>query len=239
MHISYEAGELEDPSFPGKDAAYPGLVLKKKTVDIMDTPDEPLDLRIHFEQGVPISVDTPDGIRVSGTDSPAKLFAYLNHVAGAHGVGRIDLVENRFVGLKSRGCYETPAGTVLHTALMDLETLTMDREVMRLRDGLGLKYSELVYNGFWYSPEMEFLRHSMDFAQRATTGHVDVRLHKGTVMARGRASPYSLYSENLVSTDVHGGFDPTHSTGFISTLATRLKASRTRDLEAGFSTPVE
>ena len=227
LHISYESGELEDPAFPGHAEEYPGLVLKKKTVDIMDTPDTPVDLTIDFHKGIPVKVKNEnDGTEIA---DGLGLFNYLNTVAGEHGVGRIDIVENRYVGMKSRGCYETPAGTVLHSAHRDLETLTMDREVMRMRDMLAVKYSELVYNGYWFSPEMDFLKNAMEFAQRPVTGSTSVRLHKGNVMNRGRSSPNSLYNMDLVSMDVHGGYDPTHATGFIKTLATRLIAAKKRD----------
>eukprot|EP00808_Paulinella_micropora_P012760 g20373.t1 len=246
MHISYESGELEDPAyesgeledpaFPGSKNEYPGLVLKKKTVDIKDAPDAPEqyeDLTIDFKAGKPIKVSGPGGVSHDFEKTPFEAYNYLNKIAGKHGVGRADLVENRFVGLKSRGCYETPAGTVLYAALVDLEALTMDREVMRLRDQLGLKYAENVYNGFWFSPEMDFLRNAMNYAARSTDGKVEVRLHKGSVMARGRSSVNSLYSQSLVSMDEHGGFDPTMGTGFIKTLSTRLKAVRARDEKAG------
>ena len=137
-------------------------------------------------------------------------------------------MENRFVGMKSRGCYETPGGTILFRAHLDLETLCMDREVMRIRDGLSIKYSELLYNGFWFSPEMDFLRSAMEHAQQPVTGSVDLRLFKGNVINRGRSSPFSLYNEELVSMDVEGGFNAEMSTGFIQTLSTRVKASAAR-----------
>jgi len=226
FHISYESGELEDPAFPGHAAEYPGLVLKKKTVDIMDTPDVPARLTIDLERGEPVRVRNLD----DGTDetNPLKLFQYLNSIAGQHGVGRIDIVENRFVGMKSRGCYETPGGTVLHTAVRDLEVLCMDREVHRLRDTLSVKYAELIYNGFWFSPEMDFLSVAMEKAQEVVTGSVDLQLFKGNVICRGRSSPFSLYNQDLVSMDVEGGFNPEISTGFIQTLSTRIKASAAR-----------
>jgi argininosuccinate synthase len=146
FHISYESGELEDPAYPGHAVEYPGLVLKKKSVGLLDTPDVPARLTIDFKEGTPsrvFNVDTEEEY----TDS-LSMFHYLNEIGGQHGVGRIDIVENRFVGMKSRGCYETPGGTILHAAHLDLECLTMDREVMRIRDGLSLKYTELVYNGY-------------------------------------------------------------------------------------------
>ena len=228
MHISYESGELEDPAYPGNAEAYPGLVLKKKSVDIMDAPDTPASLKIEFESGYPTRVtNAAAGVDIAG--DPLKLFLYLNEIGGAHGVGRIDIVENRFVGMKSRGCYETPGGTVLHAAVRDLETLTIDREVMRIRDTLSIKFAELVYNGFWFSPEMGMLNAAMDYARQPVTGSVELQLHKGNVICRGRSSPLSLYNKALVSMDEEGGFVPEYSTGFIQTLSTRLKASKARE----------
>lgn len=228
LHISYESGELEDPAYPGHGQEYPGMVLKKKSVDIMDTPDTPCNLTIGFKNGEPVSVkNVDDGTEIT---DPLELFLYLNKVGGEHGVGRLDLIENRFVGMKSRGCYETPGGTILFHAHQDLELLCVDREVMRVRDTLNVKYSELLYNGFWFSPEMEFIRAAQDKAQEHVEGEAYIRLHKGNVMCLGRSSPRSLYNEDLVSMDKHGGFNPVNSTGFINTLATRLKASKARDL---------
>jgi len=227
MHISYESGELEDPAYPGHKVDYPGLVLRKKTVDIMDAPDTPCNLTVEFKEGEPVKVtNVDDGTVVT---DPLELFLYLNKVGGAHGVGRIDIVENRFVGMKSRGCYETPGGTVLHHAHKDLEVLCMDREVMRIRDTLGVKFTELVYNGFWFSPEMDFILSAMEKAQEPVTGEAYIRLHKGNVLCLGRTSALSLYDADLVSMDKAGGFNPVNSTGFINTLATRLKASKARD----------
>jgi len=231
FHISYESGELEDPAFPGHHEEYPGLVLKKKTTDICDTPDIPARITIDLERGEPVRVRDLD----NGTDEtdPVRLFEYLNTVAGQHGVGRIDIVENRFVGMKSRGCYETPGGTVLHFAVRDLEVLCLDREVHRIRDTLAVKYAELIYNGFWFSPEMSFLSAAMENAQEVVTGSVDLQLYKGNVICRGRSSPLSLYNQDLVSMDVEGGFNPEISTGFIQTLSTRIKASAARAKQAG------
>ncbi|KAJ8612438.1 hypothetical protein CTAYLR_006593 [Chrysophaeum taylorii] len=225
MHVSYESGELEDPSFPGEKGEYPGKVLKKLTRDLVDTPDEPCRLEIDFASGKPVALRYDD-FKIRGE---LEIFSALNDLAGQHGVGRIDIVENRYVGMKSRGCYETPGGTVLYAAHLDLETLTIDREVMRLRDALSIKFADLVYNGHWFSPEMAFLRAAMDHAQIPVTGTVSLHLHKGHVVCRGRSSPHSLYQQNLVSMDLEGGFNPQNSTGFIQTLATRLKASKRRD----------
>ena len=193
----------------------------------MDTPDEPCSLTIDFHEGDPCKVtNTDDGTTLT---DPLELYTYLNKIAGIHGVGRIDIVENRYVGMKSRGCYETPAGTVLFAAHQDLETLCIDREVQRLRDTLSIKFGEFVYNGYWFSPEMQFVSNAVMQPQKYVTGSVDLRLHKGNVICRGRSSPTSLYNEDLVSMDKSGGFNAEYSTGFIQTLSTRLKASAMRD----------
>jgi len=227
MHISYESGELEDPAFPGHTHEYPAEMWKK-TTPLEDTPDTPCNLTIDFVKGNPVKVtNVDDGTVVTGS---LDLFMYLNKVGGEHGVGREDIVENRFVGMKSRGCYECPGGAILFRSHLDLETLCMDREVMRIRDGLTVKFSELAYNGFWFTPEMTFLRSTMELSQAAVTGSVDVRLFKGNVINRGRSSPFSLYNQDLVSMDIEGGFNAEMSTGFIQTLSTRLKASAARDL---------
>lgn len=160
---------------------------------------------------------------------PYELFMFLNTIGGEHGCGRLDIVENRFIGMKSRGCYETPAGTILFQSHLDLETLTLDREVMRIRDTLSIKFAELVYNGYWFAPEMQFLLNAMEDAQKPVSGSVFVQLHKGNVIMRGRESAYSLYNEDLVSMDKEGGFDASISTGFIQTLSTRIKASAARE----------
>ncbi|RYH16196.1 argininosuccinate synthase, partial [archaeon] len=157
-------------------------------------------------------------------------FNYLNKVAGQNGVGRIDIVENRFVGIKSRGVYETPAGTVLRAAHLDLEGITMDREVMRIRDYLSAEFSRLCYYGFWYAPEMELIMNSVDFSQRSVTGAVIVKLYKGNVIVQGRESPCALYSADLASMDIEDGgqgleYNPTDAQGFIRINAVRLRAN--------------
>lgn len=226
MHISYESGELEDPAFPGHTQEYPAEMWKK-TNALALTPDQPASLTIEFEGGRPVKVTNFDDGTVH--TKPFELFMYLNKLGGEHGVGRCDIVENRFIGMKSRGCYETPAGTILHRAHLDLETLTLDREVMRIRDTMAVKFAELVYNGYWFSPEMQFVSTAMQQCQPVVTGSVDLQLFKGNVIERGRSSPYSLYNEAMVSMDVEGGFNPEISTGFIQTLSTRIKASAARD----------
>ncbi|NWQ62480.1 ASSY synthase, partial [Neopipo cinnamomea] len=163
---------------------------------------------------VPVKVtNTGDGATCS---SALELFVYLNDIAGKHGVGRIDIVENRFVGMKSRGIYETPAGTILYHAHLDIEAFTMDREVRKIKQGLALKFSELVYNGFWHSPECEFLRHCIGCSQEPVVGTVRLSVFKGQVYILGRESPRSLYNEELVSMNVQGDYEPADATGFIN-----------------------
>ncbi|MCP4035778.1 MAG: argininosuccinate synthase, partial [bacterium] len=186
MHISFEGGILEDPWRAPEEEMF---VL---TTSPENAPDQGVEIIVGFDQGRPISID-------GETLSPAELLTRLNKVAGAHGVGRVDLVENRFVGLKSRGVYETPGGTVLHVAHRALESITMDREVMHERDRQAPRYAELIYNGFWFSPEMDVMRAAIDASQRTVSGDVRLKLYKGNVTVLGRRSPYSLYSEQLVT----------------------------------------
>nr|1VL2_A Chain A, Argininosuccinate synthase [Thermotoga maritima]1VL2_B Chain B, Argininosuccinate synthase [Thermotoga maritima]1VL2_C Chain C, Argininosuccinate synthase [Thermotoga maritima]1VL2_D Chain D, Argininosuccinate synthase [Thermotoga maritima] len=215
MHISHEAGKLEDP------AHIPDEDVFTWTVSPKDAPDEETLLEIHFENGIPVKVvNLKDG--TEKTD-PLELFEYLNEVGAKNGVGRLDMVENRFIGIKSRGVYETPGATILWIAHRDLEGITMDKEVMHLRDMLAPKFAELIYNGFWFSPEMEFLLAAFRKAQENVTGKVTVSIYKGNVMPVARYSPYSLYNPELSSMDVEGGFDATDSKGFINIHALRLK----------------
>lgn len=222
FHISYESGMLEDPMVgPTKD-------MFKLTVDPEDAPNVATLIRIEFKDGVPCKV-VNNGTGESYTD-PLELFTYLNKIAGANGIGRIDIVENRFVGIKSRGVYETPAGTVLRAAHLDLEGITMDREVMRIRDLLSAEFSRLCYNGFWYAPEMELIMNSIDFSQRNITGAVEMKLYKGNALAIGRESPCALYSSDLASMDIDDGgksldYNPMDAQGFIRINAVRLRAN--------------
>ena len=220
LHISYEAGVLEDPKFePRKD-------MFLKTSDPQDAPDTPEEMMIQFKQGVPVTVkNLSDGTVKS---DPLELFQYLNSEGGRNGVGRVDMVENRFVGMKSRGVYETPGGTVLMQAHLDLEGLTMDREVKLIRDSLIPKYAQLIYFGFWYSPEMEVLTALMDKAQEHVSGKVNLKLYKGNVIVKGRESEESLYDQDIASMDIHGGYDQKDAVGFIRLNALRLKASARR-----------
>ena len=159
------------------------------------------------------------GTKVTGA---LALFQYLNKVGGKHGIGRIDIVESRFVGLKSRGVYETPAGTILLSAHRDLEGITLDREVILLKESLAPKVAQLIYNGFWFSPEMEFLMAAVKQSQRRVSGKVKITLYKGNVIIEGRESRYSLYDSAQSSMDVHGGYDQTDAKGFIRLNALRL-----------------
>uniref|UniRef100_A0A4W5L223 Argininosuccinate synthase n=1 Tax=Hucho hucho TaxID=62062 RepID=A0A4W5L223_9TELE len=215
MHISYESGILENP----KSHAPADLYLMTKSPE--DAPNSPDVLEIEFKKGVPIKVThVKEG---KSKDTPLDIFSYLNEIGGRHGVGRIDIVENRFIGMKSRGIYETPGGTILYHAHLDIETFTMDREVRRIKQGLGVKFAEMLYNGFWYSPECEFVRHCIDKSQESVEGKVQLSVFKGQVYILGRESPKSLYNEELVSMDVQGDYDPCDASGFIKINAVRLR----------------
>ncbi|MBI4198827.1 MAG: argininosuccinate synthase [Chloroflexi bacterium] len=225
MHISYEAGELEDP------ARTPRGSMFQMTRSPQQAPNRETVVEIDFRDGLPTEVRNPgDG---TGKRGPLELFYYLNQVGGVNAIGREDMVENRFVGIKSRGVYETPGGAILQKAHRDLEGITMDREVMHLRDSLIPRFSELVYYGLWFSPEMEVLRRLFDASQRHVTGAVTVGLYKGNITIKGRTSPVSLYNQDLASMDRAGGFDPTDSTGFIRINAHRLRASALRARKPG------
>lgn len=216
MHISYEAGVLEDPR------TRPSADMFRMTKDPKDAPDTPTDVSIHFEKGIPVRVvNSAAGIDIADA---VEIFTYLNGVAGENGIGRVDIVENRFVGIKSRGVYETPAGTVLWAAHRDLETIALDREVYRLKHSLVPRYAELIYNGFWFSPEMEFLQTAMDKSQESVTGIVNLELYKGNVTVTGREAEGSLYDPELSSMDIEGGYDQQDAEGFIRINAMRLKA---------------
>ena len=216
MHRSYEAGMLEDPE------AMPPEDMFKLTSSLEDAPDRPTDLTIYFRNAMPVRLVCEDE-RVDLT-APVELFNYLNCKGGEHGIGRVDMVENRFVGIKSRGVYETPGGTILHNAIRDLEGIAMDREVLRLRDMLSPRFAEIIYNGFWFSPEMDFIRAAFRQSERLIDGEVHVRLLKGNVICRGRSSTSSLYDQELSSMDVAGGYDQEDARGFIRLNGLRLKA---------------
>lgn len=218
MHISHEAGILEDPMYTAQKNILEKMVLPQ------DAPDKETRIIIHFKNGIPVKlVNKEDGtIKEDSYD----MYTYLNELAGKNGIGLLDMVENRFVGIKSRGVYETPAATVLNVAHMDLEGIAMDREVMRLRNMLTPKFSELIYYGFWFSPEMDFLMAAIEKSQELIDGSVHLCLYKGNVLVEGRESPSSLYNKELSSMDIEGGFDQTDSRGFIKINAIRLMAHR-------------
>ncbi|KAI5642429.1 arginosuccinate synthase domain-containing protein [Phthorimaea operculella] len=218
MHISYESGVLEDP------AAIPPNGIYKMTRDLKQTEDYPSVIDVNFEKGVPISVQIPSGHeKALLITDPLVMVQTLNKLGGQHGVGRIDIVENRFLGLKSRGLYETPAGTILHVAHLDLEAFALDREVLRIKKYLQEKMSDFVYNGFWFSPEATYTRKCLEMSQETVTGTVTLQIFKGNVTILARKSSTSLYNKELVSMDIAGGFSPEDSTGFININALRLK----------------
>uniref|UniRef100_A0AAR2JME0 argininosuccinate synthase n=1 Tax=Pygocentrus nattereri TaxID=42514 RepID=A0AAR2JME0_PYGNA len=195
-----------------------------------DSPNVPDMVEIKFNKGVPVMVThLKEGTTKT---TPLDIFSYLNELGGKHGVGRIDIVENRFIGMKSRGIYETPGGTILYHAHLDIETFTMDREVRRIKQDLGIKFSELLYNGFWYSPECKFLRHCIAKSQENVEGKVQLSVFKGHVYILGRESPGSLYNEELVSMDVQGDYDPCDASGFIKINAVRLREHHRMEREA-------
>ncbi len=210
LHISHEGGILEDPWAEAPENIF---VLTKSPEN---APDKPTYVEIDFEEGNPVAVD---GRRMS----PAKLLDHMNTVAGANGIGRVDMVENRFVGMKSRGVYETPGGTVLWAAHRAVESLTVDREVMLLRDGLTPKIAQLMYNGFWYAPEMEVLQKFVDESQKDVTGTARMKLYKGNCIVAGRKSPRSLYSEEFATFDKDAVYDQKDATGFIRLNALRMR----------------
>ncbi len=213
FHTSYEGGILEDPW------AEPPENMFEMTVSPEKAPDRPTYIDIDFEKGVPVRADGEEL-------SPVELLHKLNKIAGKNGVGRVDMVENRFVGIKSRGVYETPGGTILHAAHRAVESLTMDREVMHLRDMLTPKFSELIYYGFWYSPEMEMLRAAINESQKNVSGTARMKIYKGAVSVVGRRSPFSLYQKDLATFEEEKVYNQTDATGFIRINALRLSVKK-------------
>ena len=211
LHTSSEGKVLEDPSVQAPKFVY------QRTTHPEDAPDKPDYVAIDFEKGDPVAID---GERLS----PATLLARLNELGGRHGIGRLDLVENRFVGMKSRGIYETPGGTILLEAHRGIEQITLDRGAAHLKDELMPKYAELIYNGLWYSPEREMLQALINKSQEFVSGSVTVKLYKGCASTVGRTSSFSLYSEDHVTFEEDAGaFDQTDATGFIKLNALRLR----------------
>ena len=211
MHVSYEGGILEDPwTAPPEDI----FLMTKSPENASDKAEEMI---LTFEKGEPTAIN---GEKYGAVDMLSK----LNHIGGEHGIGRVDLVENRFVGMKSRGVYETPGVTILQAAHRALESITMDREVMRLRDSLGVKFAELIYYGFWFAPEFEILRSMIDQTQKDVSGEVRIKLYKGNVTILGRKSPNSLYKERVVTfEDDAGAYDQLDAEGFIRLQSLRLR----------------
>ena len=213
MHTSYEGGILENP------ASSPPSTMFSMTRDLKLTPNDPTFLTISFKGGVPVLLSDKSGILATDI---LEIFKKLNQLAGMHGIGRIDIVESRFIGMKSRGVYETPAGTVLWKAHRDLEGLTLDREVIQLKDMLMPKIAELIYNGLWFSPEMSFLMAAINQSQCTVEGDVCLALFKGNVIITGRTSLKSRYNQELVSMDSLTAYDPLDAKGFIKITGLRL-----------------
>ncbi len=210
LHISFEGGILEDPwNEPDED-------MFKFTVSPEKAPDVATYLEIEFVGGNPVALD---GVKMA----PLDLFTKLNKLGGANGIGRLDMVENRFVGMKAHGVYETPGGTILRIAHRDLETITLDREVMSIRDSLTPKYAQLIYNGFWFSPERELLQVTMDATQKTVNGTVRLKLYKGNCIPVGRKSDQSLYQESFATFEEDQVYDQADGTGFIRLNGLRLK----------------
>jgi argininosuccinate synthase len=213
LHISYEGGILEDPWQAAPEDIF------QMTVSPMEAPDEPESIEVTFAAGNPVALN-------GESLSPANMLAALNRLGGKHGIGRVDLVENRYVGMKSRGVYETPGGTILRQAHMGMESLTLDREVMQLRDSLVPKYAQLVYNGFWFAPERLLMQTMIDEAQRQVSGTVRLRLYKGGCMVTGRKSDVSLYSEAHATFEDDAVYSQKDAEGFIRLNALRLRIQK-------------
>jgi argininosuccinate synthase len=213
FHTSYEGGILEDPW------KEPAAEMFQLTRDPRRAPDEPRYVEIDIERGVPVAID---GEKLG----PAALLTKANQIAGEHGVGRVDLVEDRYVGMKARGVYETPGGTILHRAHRAVETVTMDREVMRLRDSLVPQYAAMIYNGFWYAPERELMQKLIDESQQQVTGTARLKLYKGSCIVAGRRAPQGLYRPEFATFEREEVYNQQDATGFIrlNSLRLRIKA---------------
>ena len=210
MHISFEGGILEDPG------AEPPESMFVLTRSPQRAPARPQYVEVDFVKGIPVAVD-------GKTMGPAKLLGHLNRIGGIHGIGRVDLVENRYVGIKSRGVYETPGGTILHAAHRAVESITLDREVMHLRDALMPKFAELIYYGYWYSPEMDVLKGMVVKTQENVTGTARIKLYKGNCIVAGRRSPVSLYRTDFATFEKETVFNQRDAEGFVKINALRLK----------------
>jgi len=218
LHISFEAGILEDTWMEPPEDMFVLSVSPEKA------PDKPTYVEIEFERGNPVAVD---GQRMS----PAQLLAHMNKLGGENGIGRVDLVENRYVGMKSRGVYETPGGTILRTAHLAMESITMDREVMHIRDSLIPRYAEMIYYGYWFSPEREMMQALIDESQKNVSGVVRLKLYKGNCMVVGRKSDVSLYDPNFATFEGDEVYNQKDAEGFIRLSGLRLKIARLLDLQ--------
>ena len=216
FHISYEGGILEDPWSEPPDKMF------QLTQSPEAAPDVPVYIEVEFERGDPVAVD-------GRPRPPVELLSHLNRIGGEHGIGRVDLVENRYVGMKSRGVYETPGGTILHVARRALESLTLDREVLHLRDSLVPRYAEMIYYGFWFAPERRALQSFMDECQQDVTGTVRLKLYKGNLTVAGRRSPRSLYRTDFATFEADSVYRQRDAEGFINLNALRLKIRSLRD----------
>ncbi|MDA9736240.1 argininosuccinate synthase [Gammaproteobacteria bacterium] len=216
LHTSYEGEILEDPAIPAPEEIW------KRTKSLTNASDKPEEISISFEEGVPISINEKNM-------SPAELLSELNDYAGNHGIGRLDLVENRFTGMKSRGCYETPGGTILLKAHRAIESITLDSESGHLKDELMPRYAQLIYDGFWWSPEREALQSLIDKTQEYVSGNVILSLYKGNITVLGRTSDSSLYDEKIVTfEDDENAYDQADASGFIKINSLRLKQAAKR-----------
>ncbi|MBC7162279.1 MAG: argininosuccinate synthase [Immundisolibacter sp.] len=213
LHISYEGGVLEDPWQEPEDAMW------RWTVDVQQAPDAPQYVELEYRHGDIVAVD-------GEMLTPAQVMRRLNEIGGRHGVGRVDIVENRYVGMKSRGCYETPAGTIMLRAHRAIESLTLDREAAHLKDDLMPRYASLVYNGYWWSPERQLLQGLIDDSQQRVNGTVRIKLYKGNVLVAGRKSPDSLFDPAIATfEDDAGAYNQADATGFIRLNALRLRSA--------------
>ena len=216
LHTSYEGEILEDPSLPAPESIW------QRTSSLKDTPDEEEEITINFENGDPVGLD-------GNNLNASEILGKLNSIAGDHGIGRLDLVENRFTGMKSRGCYETPGGTILLKAHRAIESLTLDANTGHLKDELMPKYAQLIYDGFWWSPEREALQALINNTQELVTGSVKLGLYKGNIIIKERKSPYSLYDSKIVTfEDDKNAYNQADATGFIKINSLRLKANAKR-----------
>ncbi len=221
LHISFESGVLEDPWFDASGTEMRDMY--KLSVSPEDAPNDPEFVELGFENGNCVALD-------GGKLGPLAVMQKLNKLGGKHGIGRVDIVEDRYVGMKSRGVYETPGGAILYFAHRQVETLTMDREVMQLRDSLVPRYASLVYNGYWFSPEREALQAFVTETQKDVTGVVRLKLYKGNIIVAGRKSPKSLYDPDIATMEGDGsGYNQDDATGFIRLNALRLKVRALRD----------